>query len=73
MIAVLRDVVEQGGGGAEIHNKGVDLAVIVVVGEACASGNGLYIEHRAGVARDISEFAIAQPREKRLFLRNEVD
>src|SRR5437588_9071951 len=47
------DVVQQSGGRAKINHEGIHLAVIVVIGEAGAAGNGFRIEHWAGGAGDV--------------------
>ena len=60
-------------GRTQVHDEGVDFAVVVVVGEAGAARDRLHVEHRAGVARDIGELAVAQAAKQRLLLRDQVN
>ena len=55
------DVVNQLAFRPEVHEKGIDLAVVVVVGEACAARDGASVKHRAGVSRDIGEMPLPRP------------
>ena len=70
VIRVLRYVMQQSGGRAQVHDEGIDLAVIVVVGEAGAARDGLDIEYRSGSARYVGELAVSQAAKQRLLLRH---
>ena len=73
VIAVLSDVVQKQCGSSQVHDEGVDLAVIVVVGEAGATRDGFHVEHRTGFAGDIGELAVSETAKQRLLLRDEVN
>ncbi len=68
-----RDVVHQRTLGAEVHQKRIHLAVVVVVGKARAARHGARTQHRSGVARDIRKFVVAQAAKESVLLRDEMN
>ena len=59
VIAVLRTVVQESGRSAEVHDKGVHFAVIVVISEARSPGICLHIQDRPGLTGHICKLAIS--------------
>src|SRR5664279_734459 len=58
---------------AQVHQEGIDLAVVVVISETCPARYRLHVKHRAGLAGNIDKLAIPQSAKDRMFFRYQVD